>query len=283
MGSIESRFLAAAASVATLVSARGALAAYVMGGFQQNSGGAVLTEIVTEFQVPNAPVHYSSDFSLWTGLTSNTTVLQAVLRYTNQGCGDVSCPHWEMQNEVESPQGAFFGHNLWVSPGDWILGFVYLDNSNPGNCNLFTGVGCNYVVGWEDLGPNNTGVSDVGLIINNVAGQDFTFQDAPDFGWGLTVETGTGASQTYNNCTNFPQNSIGAETVMYTWSFASMYNAVPTNLSLGYPGVGGSFSFTNQGLTDGGHVVDAGNKNDCGWTCGVGILSTDVGEITMGF
>ena len=42
MVSIESRFLAAAACVATLVSARGALASnFVMGGYQANAGGAV--------------------------------------------------------------------------------------------------------------------------------------------------------------------------------------------------------------------------------------------------
>ncbi len=280
MVSIESRFLAAAACVATLVSARGALASnFVMGGYQANAGGAVLTEIETEFQVPNAPANFSSAFALWTGLTSNSTVIQAVLSYTDEGC-ESSCPHWQMQNEVEN--NGLFGRNIWVSPSDWILAYVYLDSNNTSGCDILNGAGCNYIVGWVDL--SNTSLSDVGLTMNG--GTDFTFSDAPNVGWGLVLETGTNGSLTFNNCTDFPQNAIGAETIMYTWSWTDLYNAVPTNLSLGFPGVPSTVTtFTNQSLTDGGHVVNTntGNRNDCDWTCGVSAQSTNVGEITMGF
>jgi hypothetical protein len=278
MARIESRFFAAAASLATLVSARGAWAGpTVMGGYQTLPGGASFTEIVTEFQVPNAPAHFSGDFAIWPGLESNSHVIQPVLRYTDQGCGsDVSCPHWEMQNEVEP--GGLFGRALWVSAGDWILAYVYLDNNNPGNCNILAGTNCPYIVGWEDL--SNTSLSDVGLSLGGMT--DFTFPDAPYIGWGLVLETGTGRSQTYNDCTDFPQNAIGAQTIMYRFTWGGLYTAVPTNLSLGYPGVRGLFTFTNQSLTDGGHVIGTGGLN-CGWTLGVGVQSTNVGSIVMGF
>jgi hypothetical protein len=278
MARMESRFFAVAAFLATVVGVRGAWAGpIVMGGYQILPNGELLTEIVTEFQVPNAPAHFSAPFSMWPALQSNSHIIQPVLRYTDQGCGEVSCPHWEMQNEVEP--GGLFGRNVWVNPQDWILAYVYLDQNNPGaNCNIFVGSSCNYLVGWEDL--TNTSLSDVGL--SQAGMTDFTFPDVPYIGWGLVLETGTGVPQTYNDCTDLPQSAIGAQTAMYQVTWGGLYTPVPTNLSLGYPGVGGSFTFTNQSLTDGGHVVGTGGLN-CGWTCGVGIQSTNVGKIIMGF
>lgn len=260
----------------TLVAAHTASASseFVMSGYQQLSSGLGFTEIATEFQVPPAPVTFSSSFAIWPGLQSNSHVIQPVLKYFDscEGGDNGPCPQWIMQNEVEP--GGLFGRSVAVNAGDWILAEVWLDNSNPGSsCNPFSGANCNYLVGWVDL--SNSSLTDTGL--SQSGKTDFMFTDAPSTAYGLILETGNSVPATYNTCSNFPAQGVLGETEMFQATFSStgLYTPVASDLVLGIPGL--TPGYTDQSLTSGGTVF-----TKCGFGMGVGTVSTDVGLLEMG-
>jgi len=245
-----------------------AQASWVMGATQQAPANSYFTEIVSEFQVPAAPPAFVGPVSIWPGVegtASNGTVyvLQPVLLYF-QAVPDGNAG-WYMRNEVY-PNGTNYGTPVAVNVGDWILGYVYLDDNNPGSgCNGLTGVNCNYNIGWVDL--SNTNLASVL--------SDFTMPGSPTYAQGLVFET---QPYSYTSCEDFPyQTSTSAEVELFTFTWGGLYTPLATNLELGLPTIQPKqFSYQSVGSSNNAYST-------CSWSVGVGTYSTDVGYVGMGF
>jgi hypothetical protein len=292
-GKLLRGILVSTVALASMLGSRSASANWIMGAQQWAASQDVTyySEIVSEFQVPAAPTVFENPISIWPGLEGNTDevsyVLQPVLIYDTFAGGEGGPVQWWMQNETDCvgacggiPQGDVAIGQTQVFPGDWIIAIVWIDDNNLGTgCNVFTGVNCNYNIGWVDLTHTN---------LSNTR-YDVQVPASPNYALGLVFEASAGIgglTPPFTNCSNFPaQTSTAAfvELMSFTWA-SGLYTPIsPNYLYLGLPTLGSPFNsaFPFQPLT--GPPAESNAVAYCGWELGVGNQSPAVAEVTMGW